>query len=90
MPGSERILRTAVNGMIKTFLLIVTPARTWDGILRTQKTIGFVFVTHLLPLLMISCASEGFGLGHWGKMQGEVPHLVRFTPGEALVFEILE
>ena len=76
--------------MIKTFLLIVTPARTWDGILRAQKTIEFVFVTHLLPLLLISCAVEGFGLVHWGKMQGEVLHLVRFTPGEGVVFEILQ
>src|SRR4051812_13732883 len=84
------MLRIAVNWMIKTLLLIIAPIRTWDGILRAQKTIGFVLGTHLLPVMLISCIIEGYGLIRWGKMQGDLPHLVRLTSGEAVIFETLQ
>jgi len=73
--------------MIKTFLLIVAPIRTWEQIFRAQRGVGFILATFLLPMILISCAVEGYGLWRWGKWQGELPHLVRFTPAEAVVFE---
>ena len=76
--------------MIKTLLLIIAPVRTWDGILRAQRSVGFILGTFLIPLLLIGCAVEGYGLYHWGKWQGELPHLVRFTPGQAVVFEAMQ
>ena len=76
--------------MIKTILLIIAPIRTWDGILLARRSIGFILRTFLLPLMLLSCAVEGFGLVRWGKWQGEVPHMVHFTPGQAVMFEALQ
>ena len=76
--------------MIKTILLIIAPVRTWEGIFRAQRSVGFIFVAFLLPMLLLGCASEGYGLYHWGKWQGDVPHIVRFTKGQAVVFEAIQ
>jgi hypothetical protein len=76
--------------MINAILLILAPIRTWEGIFLARRSVGFIFTTYLLPILLISCFVEGYGLVRWGKWQGEVAHLVRFTRGEAVVFEVLQ
>lgn len=47
----------------------------------------FVLFTFLLPIMVLSSAGEAYGLVHWGKWQGQVPHLRTFTPAEATVAE---
>jgi hypothetical protein len=76
--------------MIKTLLLICAPVRTWEGIFRAQRSVAFILGTYLLPLLLITSICEGYGLVRWGKWQGEISHLVRFKPGEAVVFEAFQ
>ncbi len=74
--------------MIKALLLIFNPVGTWDEIVRTRRHLAFVFTLYLLPLLVLTGAGEGWGLAHWGKMQGDiVPHLRLFTLGEVVIFE---
>src|SRR5262245_9983000 len=76
--------------MIKTILLIIALIRTWESIFRAQRPVSFILGTFLLPTILISCAVEGFGLVRWGKWQGEMPHVFRFTPGQAVVFEAIQ
>src|SRR5262245_35154010 len=76
--------------MIKAFLLIFEPIATWEAIARTKRTVLFVVGSYLLPMLLLTCAAEGFGLMHWGKMQGQVPRLRHFTLGEALFYEVAQ
>jgi hypothetical protein len=50
----------------------------------------FILLVHLLPLLLITSACEGYGLIRWGKQRGEVQEVSRlkpFTRGEAVIFE---
>jgi hypothetical protein len=75
------------RGMIKAVLLIFEPLPTWDKIVAAQKKWSTILVTHVIPLLLLTSAVEGFGLIRWGKPRGEVPHLLPLTMGEMLVFE---
>jgi len=73
--------------MIKTLMLMFIPARAWDGIVSAQRSLLFVLCCYLIPLLALTSAGEGYGLVHWGKWQGEVTHLRRFSVREAVLFE---
>lgn len=73
--------------MIKALLLIFEPIATWEGIFRARRSLLFILVIYLLPLLLLTSAAEGYGLVHWGKWQGEVGRLKKFPFGEAAIVE---
>ena len=72
--------------MIKAFLLIFEPVQSWDVVARSQRSLAFIFVTFLLPMVLLSSAVEGFGLVHWGKFRADVDvqSAKKFTPSEAV------
>jgi len=78
--------------MIKAFLLIFEPVHSWDVVARSQRSLAFVFVTFLLPMVVLSSAAEGFGLVYWGKFRvnAEIQSLRKFTPAEAVVYEVMQ
>jgi uncharacterized membrane protein YecN with MAPEG domain len=53
--------------MIKALLLLIRPVQTWDGIDRSARSIAYILLAHLLPLILLTSAAEGYGLMHWGK-----------------------
>ena len=73
--------------MIKALLLIFDPAGTWEGIFRARRSLVFVLVVYLFPLLLLASAAEGYGLVHWGKSQGEITRIKQFPIREAIVIE---
>jgi hypothetical protein len=73
--------------MIKALLLIFDPAGTWEGIFRARRSLVFVLVVYLFPLLLLASAAEGYGLVHWGKWQGEIVRIKTFPLREAVVIE---
>jgi hypothetical protein len=73
--------------MIKALLLIFEPIATWEGIVRARRSMAFVLVVYLLPLVLLTSACEAYGLVQWGKWQGEVARLKRFSVREAVVIE---
>ena len=73
--------------MIKALLLIFNPAGTWEGIFRARRSLIFVLVVYLFPLLLLASAAEGYGLVHWGKWQGEISRIKQFPIREAEVIE---
>ncbi len=73
--------------MLKALLLVFDPPGTWDSIERARRGIPFLVTFYLLPMLALIGAAEGYGLYHWGRMQGEIPRLKHFTVGEAVIFE---
>ena len=73
--------------MIKALLLIFDPTATWERIVVTQRSLVFVLVVFLFPLLLLASAAEGFGLVHWGKWQGEIGRIKQFPIGEATIVE---
>jgi hypothetical protein len=87
---SNRVDRYDFHHMISALLLIFNPVPTWERIAAARRKWVSVFLGHLLPLLVLSCMVEGFGLAHWGKPYGRPSHLRSFPLMQALVFEIAE
>lgn len=73
--------------MIKALLLIFDPLATWEGIYLARRTMTSVLLIYLLPFLLLIAVDEGYGLVHWGKHQGELDMVKKFTVGEAVVIE---
>jgi hypothetical protein len=74
--------------MIKALMLIFLPIPTWEQTAAIQRKISFLFFIHLFPLLLLSAAAESYGLVHWGKPRGEIPHLARFPVSHAVIFGV--
>src|SRR5689334_13467682 len=73
--------------MIEAVLLIFDSNGTWMRIVRAQRGVVAILARFLLPLLIITCAIEGYGLVRWGKPRDAIFHTRIFSRGEATVFE---
>jgi hypothetical protein len=73
--------------MLNALLLIFTPTRTWERIVDSGRGVFYIFITYLLPIMLLTSFAEGYGLVHWGKWQGDPPHLRKLSGGESIVFE---
>ena len=77
--------------MIKALLLIFDPAGSWERVVRAQRSLLYVLLAYLLPLVLLSCAAEAYGLARWGKWQGDfVRQLKIYSPREFLCYETLQ
>ena len=80
--------------MIKAFLLFFEPVQNWDKVARSQRSLAFIFVTYLLPMVILASAAEGFGLVHWGKYRAgaefQALRPTPFTTSEVVVYEIVQ
>jgi hypothetical protein len=76
--------------MIRALLLIFEPVATWERVFRTQRSLVFVLLANLFPMLILTGAAEGYGLMRWGKYRGEIAHLKLFSQREAVLFEVLQ
>ena len=74
--------------MIKALLLIFEPVQAWERIVRAQRGLVFVLFVYLTPVVVLTAAAEGYGLVHWGRAQKDVNFLKKFSPGEAIVYEV--
>jgi hypothetical protein len=76
--------------MIKALLLIFDPFATWERIALARRSLAFVLVAYLLPLILLASVAEGYGLVHWGKWQGEVGRIKLFPVREAVIVEAIQ
>jgi hypothetical protein len=74
--------------MIKALLLIFLPVPTWEHIAVAQRKWVSIFLTYFLPLLLLVSVAEGYGLAHWGKPRGKIPHRVILSVSQAVIYEI--
>jgi len=74
--------------MIKALLLIIRPVQTWGGIDVANRSIAYVLFLHLLPLILLTSAVEGYGLMHWGRShRGEMNYVKKYELNEVLIIE---
>lgn len=76
--------------MIKAVLLILEPLRTWDRIALAQRSVGDIFLTYVLPLLLWTSAAEGYGMIRWGDLRGTVGMVQPFQWPDALGFQCVQ
>jgi hypothetical protein len=76
--------------MIKVFFLVFEPGMAWDRIVRARRSFAYVLGVHLMPLVILATAVEGWGLFHWGSWQPRF-HKIREFPLEAVIlFEAVQ
>ena len=73
--------------MIKALLLIFSSQWTWQRISETPRKWGALLVTYVLPMVLLVCAAEGYGLVHWGKSRGQIPRVTQFPLRQVMVYE---
>jgi hypothetical protein len=76
--------------MIKGLLLIFDTARTWQMIASVPRRWGTVFLTHVLPLLVLTSFAEGYSLVHWGRVQDISLRVKKFGIPEATAYEVTQ
>lgn len=77
--------------MIKALLLIFRPAQTWAAIDSANRTINYVLLIHLLPLIILTSAIEGYGLMKWGRThQGETTYVKHYELKEVIALESIQ
>ena len=79
--------RYKVRRMMRVLTLIIAPGPTWEKIYQAQKSVIFLLVFLVLPLLVLSSAVEAHGLVHWGKYRSELGRVRKFSAGEVAIFE---
>ena len=70
--------------MIKALLLVFDPVRTWDDIAQRERSLWFVLLVHLVPILALTGAAEYFALINWGKWVADVARYDLKSPDLAL------
>lgn len=73
--------------MIEAVLLVFDASGTWGRIVRAERRLMSILLKSLLPLLVVTCAIEGYGLVHWGKHHGMMTRPRIYSLNEAVVFE---
>ncbi len=76
--------------MIKVFFLIFEPGVAWERIAQARRSIAFIFAVHLLPMIILATAVEGWGLSRWGKWQPQFQKFKEFTLGNIITFEVIQ
>ena len=75
--------------MIKAILLVFDPVNTWDDIAQDRREVSFILFFFLLPLLVVTCGVEGYGMLNWGKWVDPVAGVKQFKLVEIIVNELL-
>jgi hypothetical protein len=76
--------------MIRAVLLVLEPVRTWEQIALAERSVKRIFLTYVLPLLLLTSAVEAFGMMRWGDWRGEPMDLRRFTLPQAVGFQLVQ
>ena len=76
--------------MIKALLFIFQPCTAWERVVEARRSLGFLLVSYLFPMMLIAATAEGFGLVEWGKPQADTHRIHKFTTGEALIYELAQ
>ena len=76
--------------MINALLLIFEPSAAWERIFRARRSLAMILALYLLPLLVLVGFAEGYGLVQWGKWQGEIARLKKYSVNETVIFEVAQ
>jgi hypothetical protein len=76
--------------MIKAFLLILLPFRTWSKIAFAQRSVAWILLFYLLPFLVAGVAIEGYSLAHWGEKRNELASFIKIDPTTATSYAVTQ
>ena len=76
--------------MIKALLLIFESGPAWDRVVKAQRSLFFVLMVYLLPMILITTVVEGWSLANWGKWQARIQEVKVFPPNEVVAYEVVQ
>ncbi len=76
--------------MLKVFFLLFEPAVAWEKISNAKRGYAYILGTYLLPVILLACAVEGWGLMHWGKWRPTYKKIVGFSDQTIWRYEMLQ
>jgi uncharacterized membrane protein YecN with MAPEG domain len=76
--------------MIRALFLIFEPVEAWDRVIKARRSVGFLLLFYLLPMVFIAAAAEGVGLMEWGRSQWNSGGVRQFSFGEMAAYETVQ
>jgi hypothetical protein len=78
--------------MDKVLFLIVKPDMAWERIAQARRGFSFIFLTYLLPMILLATVVEGWGMAHYGKWQPRFQKLKDYSElaGTVITFEVIQ
>jgi len=73
--------------MLLVLLTVFEPSVAWNRIATRGHSPLRVLLLHLLPMLLVGCAAEAYGLVHWGKPVGEGDARQTYEITSVLIYE---
>jgi hypothetical protein len=73
--------------MIKALSLIFESEAAWNRVALAQRSLRYIVLFYLLPMMLTVAVVEGIGLVKWGRWQSQLGDFKRFTPMEAFLTE---
>lgn len=58
--------------MFLILIMLFDPASGWEKAAKSGGSVLRTLFLHLLPMLLLGCLAEGYGMTHWGKRVGEL------------------
>jgi len=76
--------------MIKSIWLLIEPRPAWEKIAVVRHGVLRLFLTLLVPLLVVTSAVEGYGLARWGKPQDDGLYRRQYSAAEVVAYQIIQ
>ncbi|MFO1487557.1 MAG: YIP1 family protein [Verrucomicrobiota bacterium] len=76
--------------MIKALLLIFSSPATWTRLSEMPRKWTAVLFGYAVPMVLLACLAEGFGLVHWGKPRIHTTHLAPFSMPWVIGYETFQ
>ena len=73
--------------MFLVLLMIFDAEAGWSRAVESARSIVRVLLLHLLPLLLLGCVAEGFGMMRWGKRVSQFGTMKTFTLEEVMRYQ---
>ena len=73
--------------MFLVLLMIFNPADGWQRAADASRSITRLLLLHLLPMLLLGCVAEAYGLTHWGRAISHYGAMKKFTLEQVLPYE---
>jgi hypothetical protein len=92
-PGNSivtRQLQFTLEHMFRALQLLVSPGGTWVKIAAAKRGVIWTLSVELLPLLLVTCAFEGYILVRWGEKMGQLGRIIHFTSEQAVIIESVQ
>lgn len=76
--------------MIRSLTILFVPLKGWQTIANQSWNVLVVFLFSVAPLLIASCAVEGWGMIQFGAKKGALGRIVHLEQNQILTFEIIQ